>query len=50
MHLILCIVFFYSLICASRRVLLLEVGKNPANKILATLACLLTCVSFAHVL
>ena len=44
---------FYSLICASRRILLIDdekIPKNPANNMRATLACLFTCVCIAHVL
>ena len=43
----------YSLICASRRILLIDdekIPKNPANSMRATLACLFTCVCIAHVL
>ena len=43
----------YSLICASRSFLLIDVeniSKNPANKKRVTLACLLTCVCIVHVL
>ena len=44
---------FYSFICASKRILFIDVEnipKNPANSMRATLACLLTCVCIAHVL
>ena len=43
----------YSLICASRRILLNDdenIPKHPANNMRATLACLFTCVCNAHVL
>ena len=43
----------YSFICASKRILFIDVEKipkNPANSMRATLACLLTCVCIAHVL
>ena len=43
----------YSFICASKRILFIDVAKipkNPANSMRATLACLLTCVCIAHVL
>ena len=44
---------FYSFICASRSILLIDdekVPKNPANSMRATLACRFTCVCIAHVL
>ena len=43
----------YSLICESRRISFIDeenIPKNPANKMRATLACLFSCVCFAHVL
>ena len=44
----------YSFICAaSRRILFIDeekIPKNLANSMLATLACLFTCVCIAHVL
>ena len=43
----------YSFICASKRILFIDVEnipKNPANSMRATLACLLTCVCIAYVL
>ena len=44
---------FYSLICASKRILFIDdenIPKNPANNMRATLACRFTCVCIAHVL
>ena len=44
---------FYSFICASRSILLIDdekIPKNPANSIRATLACRFTCVCIGHVL
>ena len=43
----------YSFICASKRILFIDVEKipkNPAKSMRATLACRLTCVCIAHVL
>ena len=43
----------YSFICASKRILFIDVEKipkNPAKSMRATLACLFTCVCIAHVL
>ena len=43
----------YSLICASMRILFIDLEnfpKNPANNMRATLACRFTCVCIAHVL
>ena len=43
----------FSFICASKRILFIDVEKipkNPANSMRATLACLFTCVCIAHVL
>ena len=45
--------FLFSVICASRLILVIEVEKirkTPANEMCITLACLLSCVCFAHVL
>ena len=43
----------YSLICSSRRILIIDdenIPKNPANNMRATLVCRFTCVCIAHVL
>ena len=43
----------YSLICASKSILLIDdenIPRNPANNMRATLACLFICVCIAHVL
>ena len=44
---LLIVFLLFSVICASRRISLIvveKIPKNPANNILATLACLLNCV------
>ena len=40
----------YSFICASKTILFIDEEKNPGKSMRATLACLFTCVCFAHVL
>ena len=40
----------YSLFCASRCILLIEIEDIETKKMRATLACLLTCACIAHVL
>ena len=43
----------YSFICASKTILFIDeekIPKNPGKSMRATLACLFTCVCFAHVL
>ena len=47
------ILVLFSFIRASKRILLIDVeniSKKPAKRMRATLACLFTCVSIAHVL